>query len=107
LKQLIDQIQEQGQITEVVLIDPSTGDTFDFARQNLKDVPPEISFTAASTIKIPIMISSFRIMDEEPDATTKKQLSLMITESKNEQTDWMMENIIGGNLAPLSVTDDM
>jgi beta-lactamase class A len=107
LKQLIDQIQEQGQITEVVLIDPSTGDTFDFARQNLKDVPPEISFTAASTIKIPIMISSFRIMDEEPEATTKKQLSLMITESKNEQTDWMMENIIGGNLAPLTVTDDM
>lgn len=107
LKQLIDQNQEQGQITEVVLIDPTTGDTFDFARRDQKDVPPEISFTAASTIKIPIMVSSFRKMDKEPDATTSKQLTLMITESKNEQTDWMMENIIGGNLAPLTVTNDM
>lgn len=107
LKDIIDRTQEQGQITEVVLIDPSTGDTFNFARQNRNEIPPEISFTAASTIKIPIMVSSFRKMDQEPDATIRKQLSLMITESKNEQTDWMMENIIGGNLAPLIVTDDM
>ena len=31
----------------------------------------------------------------------------MITESKNDQTDWMMENIIGGPLAPFAVTEDL
>ena len=53
------------------------------------------------------MVSSYRRMETEPDATTRRQLELMITESKNEQTDWMMEHVIGGTLAPLTVTDDM
>ena len=46
-------------------------------------------------------------MDDEPDALTTRQLTLMITESKNDQTDWMMENHAGGNLAPLTITEDM
>lgn len=107
LMSIIDQNQDQDQITEIVLIDPNTDNTFDFARKNQTDVTPEISFTAASTIKIPIMVSSYRRMDSEPDATTRRQLELMITESKNDQTDWIMENVIGGTLAPLTVTKDM
>lgn len=107
VRSVIDQLQDAGQITEVVLIDPKTEAGFDIARQNRADVPPEISFTAASTIKVPVMISSFIRMDDEPDALTTRQLTLMITESKNDQTDWMMENHAGGNLAPLTITEDM
>ncbi len=107
LKSLIDQYQDQGQITEIVLIEAGNGDSFNIARRNQEDLLPEISFTAASTIKLPIMISSFRKIEGEPTAATRRQLQLMITESKNEATDWMMENIIGGNLAPLTVTEDL
>ncbi len=107
VRSVIDQLQDAGQITEVVLIDPKTETGFDIARRDRADVPPEISFTAASTIKVPVMISSFIRMDDEPDALTTRQLTLMITESKNDQTDWMMENHVGGNLAPLTITEDM
>lgn len=107
IRAMIDQYQDPGQITEVVLIDPKTDDPIDIARRDRQDMTPEISFTAASTIKVPVMISSFVRMEGEPDAFTLRQLSLMITESKNEQTDWMMENHVGGNLAPLAVTDDV
>lgn len=107
IRSVIDQYQDAGQLTEVVLIDPKTGNTFDLARRHRNDLEPEISFTAASTIKVPVMISSFARMDSEPDPFTIRQLELMITESKNDQTDWMMETHVGGNLAPITVTDDM
>lgn len=107
IRAIIDQYQDPSQITEVVLIDPKTDAMIDIARRDRQDMVPEISFTAASTIKVPVMISSFARIEDEPDAFTLRQLSLMITESKNEQTDWMMENHVGGNLAPLTVTDDM
>ncbi len=107
LKNIIDQNQDTDQVTEVVLIDGVSGASFNLARRNQQDLQPEISFTAASTTKIPIMISSFKKIEGEPTAATRRQLQLMITESKNDATDWMMENIIGGTLAPLEVTTDL
>ncbi|MBP8965280.1 MAG: hypothetical protein KBG27_07840, partial [Flexilinea sp.] len=96
LSSVVDQNQDPDQITEIYLLDPKTGEEFDFARQNKSNLIPEIAFTAASTIKIPIMISAFKHLDEKPSAVVSRQLELMITESKNEQTDWLLENVIGG-----------
>lgn len=107
LRVVIDTWQDRDQVTEIFLSCPATGDTFDLARRNREDLPPEIAFTAASTMKLPIMISSYVRMDDTPTAFTMRMLRLMITESKNDQTDWMMENIIGGSLAPITVTEDM
>ncbi|MBQ6342026.1 MAG: serine hydrolase [Anaerolineaceae bacterium] len=107
LKSVIDTWQDNGQITEIYLSDPESGQSFDLARRNREDLVPEVAFTAASTMKLPIMISSYVRMDEEPSSFTMKTLRLMITESKNDQTDWMMENIIGGPLAPFAVTEDL
>lgn len=107
LMNVIDQYQDDGQVTEMVLIDPVRAEKIHLTRRNQEDLIPDISFTAASTMKIPIMISSYVRMDEEPTPVTAEMLRLMITESKNDQTDWMMENVIGGNLAPYTVTEDM
>ncbi|MBQ6509997.1 MAG: serine hydrolase [Flexilinea sp.] len=107
LRVVMDTWQDRGQITEVYLSDPSLDRSFDIARRDRSDLIPEIAFTAASTMKLPIMISSYVRMDDPPGAFTMKTLRLMITESKNDQTDWMMENIIGGPLAPLAVTEDL
>ncbi len=107
LSSVVDQNQDPDQITEIYLLDPKTGEEFDFARQNKSNLIPEIAFTAASTIKIPIMISAFKHLDEKPSAVVSRQLELMITESKNEQTDWLLENVIGGETAPLEVTKDI
>ncbi len=106
-KIVIDTWQDSGQVTEVYLSDPASGRSFDIARRNHEDLAPEISFTAASTMKLPIMISSYIRMDQAPTTIAMRTLRLMITESKNDQTDWMMENIIGGPLAPIAVTDDL
>ncbi len=107
LKSVMDQYQDEGQVTEIYLSDPSVNETFDIARMNHADVVPEIAFTAASTMKLPIMIASYARMDEAPSTLIQRQLRKMITESKNDETDWMMENIIGGERAPLTVTEDM
>ena len=107
LRSVIDTWQDRGQVTEVFLSDPASGQTFDLARRDRNDLIPEIAFTAASTMKLPIMISSYIRMDDKPNTITMRTLRLMITESKNDQTDWMMENIIGGPLAPYAVTEDM
>lgn len=107
LRSVIDTWQDRGQITEIYLSDPASGQSFDLARRNQTDLVPEIAFTAASTMKLPIMISSYIRMDNKPTTLTMRTLRLMITESKNDQTDWMMENIIGGPLAPFEVTEDL
>ncbi len=107
LRIVMDSFQDRGQITEVYLSDPLLDRSFDIARRDQSDLVPEIAFTAASTMKLPIMISSYVRMDDPPGSFTMKTLRLMITESKNDQTDWMMENIIGGPLAPLAVTEDL
>ncbi len=107
MRAVIDTWQDKDQITEVYLSDPSSGQSFDIARRNREDLQPEISFTAASTMKLPIMISSYIRMDDPPSNFVMKTMRLMITESKNDQTDWMMENVIGGPLAPFAVTEDL
>ena len=68
---------------------------------------PDVAFTAASIMKIPIMVSVFRRLDGEPDVETDNLLRDMIQESGNEAADWVMQRIIEPDLAPLEVTDDL
>lgn len=69
--------------------------------------PPDVAFTASSTIKIPIMISVFRRIGENPDAETTKNLEDMIAKSINTAADWLMENKIDRAKGPLLVTEDI
>ncbi len=70
-------------------------------------VPPDVAFTASSTIKIPIMISVFRHIGENLDAETTKNLEDMIAKSINPASDWLMQNKIDRDKGPLLVTEDM
>lgn len=107
LQNIIDITQDSGQLTEIYFHDFRSNETMNFARRNHENFPPEIAFTAASTIKLPVLISSFIRLDQGPSAIITRQMELMITESKNDQTDWLMNNVIDGTAAPLSVTDDV
>jgi beta-lactamase class A len=93
----------------VYLLDLQTGQEKHFAIQNGEDVPvePDIAFTASSIIKIPIMVSSFRRMGENPDAETVKLLEDMVELSGNEAADWLMDRVIDNQRGPLLVTEDM
>ncbi|HEY61035.1 MAG TPA: hypothetical protein G4N95_00135 [Anaerolineae bacterium] len=70
-------------------------------------VNPDIAFTTASIIKIPIVVSTFKRLDEEPDTETANLIEKMIIESGNEAADWLMERVIDPSRAPLLVTEDM
>jgi beta-lactamase class A len=89
--------------------DMQTGQVINFILDNDSPVttPPDVAFTASSTIKIPIMISLFRRIGENPDAETTKNLEDMIAKSINTAADWLMENKIDRAKGPLLVTDDM
>lgn len=97
-------------VVGVYLLDPQTGREIHFAYNQGEPVPvpPDVAFTAASTIKIPIMVSVFRRLDgKNLPPEVRRQLEAMIVESGNEAADWLMKNVLDPNLGPLLVTEDM
>ena len=108
LKQTIDLHGFQG-LVGLYLRHLEKSHQLSFAYQEGQTYPtgPDVAFTAASIMKIPIMVSVFRRLDGEPDVETDKLLRDMIQESGNEAADWVMQRIIDPDLAPLDVTDDL
>ena len=68
---------------------------------------PGIAFTAASTVKIPIMVSVFRRMDEPTPQTASDLLEGMIVRSENPPADSLMNTYITPNTGPIFITEDM
>ncbi len=108
LRQTIDLSGFDGLIG-IYVGDLQTGQSVNFILDKGAQVttPPDVAFTASSTIKIPIMISVFRRIGENPDAETTRNLEDMIAKSINTAADWLMQNKIDHSKGPLMVTDDM
>ncbi|MDZ7845118.1 MAG: serine hydrolase [Anaerolineales bacterium] len=108
LKQTID-INEFDGIVGFYLFHPDSQEGIHFAYQNGQEIPtnPDVSFTTASIVKIPIMVSIFRRIEEDEDPETLNLLQKMIVESGNDPADWVMERVIHPDLAPLEITEDM
>lgn len=108
IKQTMDVAEFDG-LAGVYLFDLQTADEIHFAYQNGEDVPvsPDIAFTASSIIKVPIMISAFSRMGENPDPETLKLMEDMIDKSGNEAADWLMDRVVSPDTGPLIVTEDM
>lgn len=80
---------------------------FAYRQGQIYATDPDVAFTAASIMKIPIMVSVFRRLDGAPDPETDKLLKDMIQESGNEAADWVMQRVIDPDFAPLQVSEDM
>jgi len=106
LRQLIDASTFDG-IIEVFLLDLKSGNNLDFAYQNGADLPPDIAFTAASSIKIPVMVSVFRRVKDPAPVEITTMMENMIERSDNTSTDELMQKVLDLNDGPLMVTDDM
>jgi beta-lactamase class A len=106
LKQIIDLSGFDG-LSEVYVQDLSTGQDIHFAYDQGEDLPMNIAFTAASSIKIPVMISIFKRTSEPTPATISQELSQMIDRSDNTATDTLMQDVLDFYNGPLTVTDDM
>ena len=83
-------------IVDIYLEDLQTNDTIHFGYQNGSTLPvePDIAFSAESTIKIPIMISIYRRVDEPTPQNILDQISLMIEQSGNDPADTLMEAVM-------------
>jgi beta-lactamase class A len=108
LKQIIDLSQFNG-IVELYLAGLQTEQTIHFAYQAgiLQHIPVNIAFSGWSTIKIPVMVSSFIHMKDPPPADAIKLMELSIERSDNDSTDKLASTVIDTNLAPLIVSEDM
>jgi beta-lactamase class A len=102
LRQTIDLSGFDG-IIGLYVQDMGTGQTINFILDQDEPVstPPDVAFTASSTIKIPIMISVFRRIGDNLDAETTKNLEDMIARSINTASDWLMQNKIDRAQGPL------
>lgn len=110
LKQTLDVAGFDG-LAGIYLMDLQTGREIHFGYQNGEDVSinPDIAYSASSIIKIPIMISAFRRLGDNPDEETLKLMEDMVDRSGNEAADWLMDRVIDPShtQGPLLVTEDL
>jgi beta-lactamase class A len=107
LKQNIDIAGFDG-LAVLYLQDLRSGDELQLGRYRNAEfqLQPDIAFTAASTIKIPIIIAFYRAFDEPLDAEAERWLREMITESDNDAADRLMERI-DPVFGPIRVTETL
>lgn len=108
LQQIIDVSGFDG-LADIYFQDLANGQELHFIYQLGSNLPtePDVSFTAASTIKIPILVSVYSRLDQQPNEATRELLNEMIIQSFNEPADLLMEAIIDPERAPLMITDDL
>lgn len=106
LKQIIDVARFDG-VIELYLLDLQNNQELHFAILQGKSLPVDITFTASSTIKIPIMVSVFRRLGNNPPKQAMDLMTSMIEVSINEATDALMQTYIEKTTGPLEVTKDI
>jgi hypothetical protein len=108
LTQAIDREGYDG-LVGYYLLDLQTAQEIHFAYQRgeFLSTQPDVAFTAASIIKVPIMVSVFQRTNAEADVETNNLIQSMIELSGNDPADWVMERVIDPTLGPLMVSDDM
>jgi len=107
IRQIIDVSGFDG-IVEVYLQDMGSTRNLLLAHQgNGQELPPNIAFSSWSLVKIPLMVTTFRYMDEPYPPEAIALMEEMIQQSENTSTDELAKMVIDANLAPLIVTEDM
>ena len=95
------------ELVEVYLESMATGQTVHFAVWDGTVLEPDIAFTAASTIKIPIMISVLRHLSEPTPEQAIALFEEMIVLSENTPADTLMATYLDESLGPLIVSEDL
>ena len=107
LKQLIDSSGFDGTV-ELYLKDLSSTRKIHFAYQpEGNELTPNIAFSSWSTVKIPVMISAFREMEEPYQPEYLVLMEEMIEQSENSSTDELAMAVLDQNLSPIIVSEDM
>jgi len=106
IKQILDRSNFDG-ITEVYILDLENRSEINFAYELGVEYDPGIAFTAASTIKIPIMVSTFKRIKEPTPQAAADLMTQMIEKSENPPADKLMQTYLDPNIGPIFITQDM
>ena len=109
LEFMIRQILQQNEFdgtAEFYILDLDKRNEISIAFSELQTIPTAVSFTAASTIKLPIMIYTFANRDLPLPDSMQRSLELMIEISENSPADELLQ-AISGNMAPNLLTEDL
>ena len=106
IKQIIDRSKFDG-LSEIYILDLKNQKDINFAYENGIDFKPGIAFTAASLMKIPVLVSVFSRLSEPIPPTADTLFKQMIEQSLNEATDKLMQTYLNLIRGPLLVTEDM
>ena len=108
LQQIMDLAGFDG-LADIFLYDLGKNEELHFIYELGENLPtsPDAVFTAASIIKIPILLSVYARIDESVSEHTQNLLNEMIIESFNEPADQLMQENIDLINGPLIVTDDL
>ncbi|MDO9546403.1 MAG: serine hydrolase, partial [Pelolinea sp.] len=107
LKQIIDRSNFDG-LTEIFIMDLEKREDLNFAYELGVNFDPGIAFTAASTVKIPIMVSVFRRLGEPTPQAAADMMKQMVEKSENPPADELMQTYLDPTLGPTwFVTPDM
>jgi beta-lactamase class A len=108
LKQIITTSGFDG-VIGLYMLDLQSGQEIHFALNQEQEIPvqPDVTFTASSTIKIPILVSYYIKNGSAPvDEQTQALITEMIRKSDNNASDAMM-NRINSLTGPLIITEGM
>lgn len=107
IRQIIDVSRFDG-IVEVYMQDMGSTRNILLAQQgDGQELPPDIAFSSWSLVKIPLMVTTFRYMEEPYPAEYLTLMQEMTQQSENTSTDTLAMAVIDANLSPLIVTEDM
>ena len=94
-------------LVEIYINDLSGDQDLHFAINRNQPVTPDVAFSAASTIKIPIMVSVLARTSEPTPEDVQNLLERMIIYSENPPADKLMQNYLDITRGPLMVTEDL
>lgn len=94
-------------LAEIYIQDLGNKEVTHFAVRNESLVTPDVAFTAASTIKIPIMISVLRRVDEPTPESVVTLFERMVVYSENPPADKLMATYLDEIRGPLIVSEDL
>lgn len=108
LKQLITQSGFDG-IVGLYFLDLQTQETIHFGYQAGQEISinPDIAFSGASSIKIPIMVSVFRHFNSQIEAEIDEQLKDMFRSLNGNGSADILMAALDANRGPLIVTETM
>ncbi|MFZ3151439.1 MAG: serine hydrolase [Anaerolineaceae bacterium] len=106
LKQAV-QLEGFDGLVEIYLQQLPSGEALHFAVRDNQPVAVDVAYSAASTIKIPIMASVFNHLPEPTPEQALTWMERMIVYSENPPADSLMSTYLEETTGPLIVTQDM